>query len=248
MSDTLSTPHLATEKPKRFGYAVPILAVLSLPLVVSLSMPDPGEETRKPVIMEGFTEQSAVGRAKPELGNHGTAAFMVRMDQEFSRLKAFDPLHYTREPGLIGEALAAINQWAMLIQEAAALDLTPDQRERVLEFRREVIAGQKRFFPALRSQYGPTVQQKVAKHNVAVSTSDANHTTINFVGGMFGSVGYQQGFTEMMWPILRQLRFKKIQYWEYRTQDTSATWNILTPEDEVLVVWERHATGYRTVG
>ena len=247
MSDTLSTPHLATEKPKRFGYAVPILAALSLLFVVSLSRPDPDEETGKPVIMEGFTERSAVGRAKPELGNHGTAAFMVRVDQEFSRLKAFDPLHYTREPGLIGEALAAINQWAVLIQEAAALDLTPDQRERVLEFRREVIAGQKRFFPALRSQYGPAMQQKVAKHNVAVSTSDADHTTIDFVGGMFGSVGYQQGFTEIMWPILRQLRFKKIQYWEYRTQDTSAAWNILTPEDEVLVVWERDTTGYRTV-
>jgi hypothetical protein len=248
MSDTLSTPHLATEKPKRFSYAVPILAVLSLPLVVSLSMPGPDEETGKPAIMESFTEQSAVGRAKPERGNHGTAAFMVRMDQEFSRLKAFDPLHYTREPGLIGEALATINQWAVLIQEAAALDLTPGQRERVLDFRREVIAGQQRFFPTLRSQYGPAMQQKVAKHNVAVSTSDADHTTINFVGGMFGSVGYQQGFTETMWPILRQLRFKKIQYWEYRTQDTSAAWNILTPEDEVLVIWERHATGYRTVG
>jgi hypothetical protein len=248
MSDILSTPHLATEKPKRFGYAVPILAALSLLFVVSLSMPDPDEETGKPVIMESFTEQSAAARAEPERGNHGTAAFMARVDQEFSRLKAFDPVHYTREPGLVGEALAAINQWAVLIQEAAALDLMPDQRERVLEFRREVIAGQKRFFPALRSQYGPAMQQKVAKHNVAVSTSDADHTTIDFVGGMFGSVGYQQGFTEMMWPILRQLRFKKIQYWEYRTRDTCAAWNIVTPEDEVLVVWERHATGYRTVG
>ena len=247
MSDTLSTPHLATEKPKRFGYAVPILAVLSLPLVVSLSVPDPGEETRKPVIMEGFTEQSAVGRAKPERGNHGTAAFMVRIDQEFSRLNAFDPLHYAREPRLIGEALAAINQWAVLIEEAAALDLTPDQRRRVLDFRREVIAGQQRFFPALRSQYGPAIQQKVAKHNVAVSTSEADHTTIEFIGGMFGSVGYQQGFTEMMWPILRQLRFKTIQYREYRSQATFAAWNILSPEDEVLVVWERDTTGYRTV-
>ena len=53
---------------------------------------------------------------------------MVRVDQEFSRLNAFDPLHYTREPGLIGEALAVINQWPVLIQQAAALDLTPDQR------------------------------------------------------------------------------------------------------------------------
>jgi hypothetical protein len=247
MSDTLSTLHLPTKKPKRFGYAVPILAVLSLLLVVLLSMPDPNEETGKPVVMEGFTEQSSVSRAKPERGNHGTAAFMVRIDQEFSRLNAFDPLHYAREPRLIGEALAAINQWAVLIQEAAALDLTPDQRERVLEFHREVIAGQQRFFPALRSQYGPAMQQKVAKHNVAVSSSDAGDTTIDFVGGMFGSVGYQRGFTEMMWPILRQLRFKKIQYREYRTQDTVASWNILSPEDEVLVVWERDATGYRTV-
>ena len=105
-----------------------------------------------------------------------------------------------------------------------------------------MIAGQKRFFPALRSQYGPAVQQKVAKHNVAVSTSDADHATIDFVGGMFGSVGYQRGFTEMMWPILRQLRFKKIQYREYRTQDTFASWNIQSPEDDVLVVWERDAS------
>ena len=119
-------------------WVVPILAALSLLFVVSLSMPDPDEETGKLVIMEGFTEQSAVGRAEPERGNHGTAAFMVRVDQEFSRLTDFDPLHYTREPGLIGEALAAINQWAVLIEEAAALDLTPDQRRRVLDFRREV--------------------------------------------------------------------------------------------------------------
>ena len=247
MSHILNGPHLPREKPGRLGYTVLILAALSL-LAVSLGMPDHDEETGKPVVMEGFMEQSAVGWAKPAFVNPNTATFMGRVDREFSRLMAFDPLYYSREPGAIAEGLAVINQWAVLIQEAAALDLTPDQRERVLEFRREVIAGQKRFFPALRSQYGPTVQQKVAKHNVAVSTSDTDHTTIDFVGGMFGSVGYQRGFTEMMWPILRQLRFKKIQYREYRTQDTSATWNILTPEDEVLVVWERHATGYRTVG
>jgi hypothetical protein len=59
--------------------------------------------------------------------------------------------------------------------------------------------------------------------------------------------GYQQGFTEMMWPILRQLRFKRIQYREYRSQDTVATWNILSPEDEALVVWEHNAGGYHTV-
>ena len=197
--------------------------------------------------MEGFTEQSAVGWAKPAFVNPNTATFMGRVDQEFSRLMAFDPVYYTREPGAIAEGLAVINQWAVLIQEAAALDLTPDQRRRVLEFRREVIAGQQRFFPALRSHYGPAMQQKVAKHNVAVSTSDTDHTTIDFVGGMFGSVGYQRGFTEMMWPILRQLRFKKIQYREYRSQETFASWNILSPEDEVLVVWERDTTGYRTV-
>jgi hypothetical protein len=86
----------------------------------------------------------------------------------------------------------------VLIQEAAALNLTPDQRRRVLEFRREVIAGQQRFFPALRSHYGPAMQQKVAKHNVAVSTSETDHATIDFVGSMFASVGYQRGFTEMM--------------------------------------------------
>jgi hypothetical protein len=51
----------------------------------------------------------------------------------------------------------------------------------------------------------------------------------------------------MMWPILRQLRFKKIQYREYRTQDTFASWNIQSPEDDVLVVWERDASGYRVV-
>jgi hypothetical protein len=64
---------------------------------------------------------------------------------------------------------------------------------------------------------------------------------------MFGSVGYQRGFTEMMWPILRQLRFKKIQFREYRSQDTFASWNIQSPEDDVLVVWERDANEYRVV-
>ena len=223
MSHTLNGPHLPREKPGRLGYTVLILATLSLLLAVSLSMPDHGEETGKATVMEGFTEQSAVGWTKPAFVNPNTATFMGRVDQAFSRLMTFDPVYYTREPGAIAEGLAVINQWAVLIQEAAALDLTPDQRQHVLEFRRAVIAGQQRFFPALRSQYGPAMQQKVAKHNVAVSTSDAGDTTIDFVGGMFGSVGYQRGFTEMMWPILRQLRFKTIQYREYRSQDTFAS-------------------------
>jgi hypothetical protein len=246
MSHTLNGPHLPREKPGRLGYTVLILAALSL-LGVSLSMSDHGEETGKATVMEGITEQSAVGWAKPAFVNPNTATFMGRIDQEFSRLKAFDPVYYTRDPGAIAEGLAVINQRAVLIQEVAALNLTPDQRRRVLDFRREVIAGQQRFFPALRSQYGPAMQQKVAKHNVAVSTSDTDHTSIDFVGGMFGSVGYQRGFTEMMWPILRQLRFKKIQFREYRSQDTVASWNIVSPEDEVLVVWERDAGGYRVV-
>jgi hypothetical protein len=247
MSHALNAPHLLRKKWGRFGYAVLILVALSLLLVVLLSMPDPGEETGKFTVMEGFTGRSGVALAQPAFVNPNTATFMGRVDQEVGRLNAFDPLHYSRDPGTIGEALAVINQWAVLIQEAAALDLTPGQRRRVLEFRREVIAGQKRFFPTLRSQYGPAMQQKVAKHNVAVSTSDADHTTIDFVGGMFGSVGYQRGFTEMMWPILRQLRFKKIQFREYRSQDAYASWNIQSPEDGVLVIWERDAGGYRIV-
>src|SRR4051812_30472699 len=247
MSHTLNAPHLPRKQPGHLGYAVLILAALSLLLVVSLSMPDPDRKTGEPIVMEGVTKQSADGRAKPEFAKRETAAFMVRVDQEAGHLNAFDPLHYSRDLGTIGEGLAVINQWAVLIHEAAALDLTPEQRRRVLDFRREVIVGQKRFFPALRSHYGPAMQQKVARHNVAVSTSDTDHTTIDFVGSMFGSVGYQRGFTEMMWPILRQLRFKTIQYREYRSQATFAAWNILSPEDEVLVVWERDAAGYRTV-
>jgi hypothetical protein len=247
MSHVLNASHLPKKKPGRPGSVVLILAALSLLLVVLLSMPDPYAETGNPTVMEGFTGRSAVALTQPELANPRTATFMVRLEQEFGRLTAFDPLHYSRDPGTIAEGLAMINQWVVLIQEAAALDLTPDQRRRVLEFRDQVIAGQQRFFPTLRSLYGPAVQQKVAKHNVAVSTADADHTTIEFVGGMFGLAGYQQGFTEMMWPILRQLRFKRIQYREYRSQDTVAKWNILSPEDEALVVWERNGTGYRTV-
>jgi hypothetical protein len=247
MSHILNDPHLPKRKPERLGYAVLISVALSLLFVVLLSRPEPEKEIGKPITEGDLTERPAVVLVKSEPANQETASFMVRVDQAFNRLTTFDPLYYTREPGLIGEGLAAINQWAVLIEEAAALDLTPDQRRRVLDFRREVIAGQQRFFPALRSHYGPAIQQKVAKHNVAVSTSDTDHTTIDFVGGMFGSVGYQRGFTEMMWPILRQLRFKTIQYREYRSQDTFASWNILSPEDEVLVVWERDTTGYRTV-
>jgi hypothetical protein len=234
-------------KPRRPDSTVLILIVLSLLFGVMLNMPDADEETGKPIALGSLTEQSAIILIQSEPANQETAAFMVRVDQEFNRLAAFDPLYHTEEPGHIAEGLAVINHWAVLIQEAAALDLTPEQRQRVLEFRREVIAGQQRFFPALRSQYGPAVQQKVAKHNVAVSTVDADHATIEFVGGMFGSVGYQRGFTEMMWPILRQLRFKKIQFREYRSQDTFASWNIQSPEDDVLVVWERNASGYRVV-
>jgi hypothetical protein len=247
MSHALHAPHLPKKKPGRSGSAVLVLATLSLLPVLLLTMPNPDEQTGKPTVMEGFTRQSAVALAQPELASPQNATIMVRVEQEFSRLMAFDSLHYSRDLGTIGEGLAMINQWAVLIQQAAALDLTPDQRRRVLEFRREVIAGQQRFFPAMRSQYGPAVQQKVAKHNVAVSTADADHTTLEFVGGMFGSVGYQRGFTEMMWPILRQLRFKKIQFREYRSQDTFASWNIQSPEDDLLVVWERDANEYRVV-
>ena len=247
MSHALHAPHLPKKKLGRSGSAVLILAALSLIPILLLSMPDAVEETGKPTVMGGTTEQSAVVLAKPELANTKTATFMVRVEQEFKRLTSFNPFHYSRDLETIGEALAVINQWPVLIQQAAALDLTPDQRRRVLEFRREVIAGQQRFFPTLRSQYGPAMQQKVAKHNVAVATADADHATIEFVGGMFGSVGYQRGFTEMMWPILRQLRFKKIQFREYRSQDTFASWNILSPEDDVLVVWERDANEYRVV-
>jgi hypothetical protein len=234
-------------KPRRPDSAVLILIVLSLLFGVMLSMLHAAEETGKPIALGSFTEQSAIILIQSKPSNQETAAFMVQVDQEFERLTAFDPFHYSRDLETIGEALAVINQWPVLIQQAAALDLTPDQRRRVLEFRHEVIAGQKHFFPTLRNDYGPAVQQKVAKHNVAVSTSETDHTIIEFVGGMFGSVGYQRGFTEMMWPILRQLRFKKVQFREYRSQGTFASWNIQSPEDGVLVVWERDASEYRVV-
>jgi hypothetical protein len=247
MSHTLDAPHLLKKKPRRLDYAVLVAVALSLLLVVLFIKPEPEEETGKPIALGNLAEQSVVVLVKSDPANQETAAFMIRVDQEFSRLTAFDPLYHTEEPGHIAEGLAVINHWAVLIQEAATLDLTPDQRLRVLEFRREVIAGQKHFFPTMRSQYGPAMQQKVAKHNVAVSTSETEHTTIDFVGSMFASVGYQRGFTEMMWPILRQLRFKKIQFREYRSQDTFASWNIQSPEDDVLVVWERNASGHRVV-
>ena len=247
MSHTLNAPHPPRRTPRPLGYAAVILAALSPMLLVSLGMPGAGEDTGKPAAMEGLVGQPAVAWTPPGLAKHGTAALMAQVDHEFGRLGAFDPLDHAGEPGAVGEELAVINQWAVLVEEATALDLAPDQRRRVLEFRRQVIAGQKRFLPALRSQFGPAVQGKVAGHDVAVSTSEADHTTIGFLGGMFGSAGYQQGFTETLWPVLRQLRFKRIEYREHRFRDTAASWNILTPEDDALVVWERDAAGYRTV-
>jgi hypothetical protein len=77
MSHALNAPHLLRKKWGRFGYAVLILVALSLLLVVLLSMPDPGEETGKSTVMEGFTGRSSVALVQPELANPKTATFMV---------------------------------------------------------------------------------------------------------------------------------------------------------------------------
>jgi hypothetical protein len=76
MSHTLNGLHLPKRKPGRLGYTVLILTALSL-LAVSLSMPNPGEETGKSTVMEGFTGRSSVALVQPELANPKTATFMV---------------------------------------------------------------------------------------------------------------------------------------------------------------------------
>lgn len=103
------------------------------------------------------------------------------------------------------------------------------------ELKKKLIAKQVSEYPKMRNAYADFAGTTLWEQDIDVSSSGTGNTTITFVGAIFAS---NKGIDAVQTPLedmLKELRFKRVNYKWYSGEDDYTYFNLKTPTDSALL-------------
>lgn len=158
----------------------------------------------------------------------------AKVIREIEGIKKFNGSIYRDDISSLQIEIATFATWAKIIGEAD-YSLDKEINDLGTTLKSKVIALQKIEFPKMRKNYGEILKKKLWSQDISVSTKNTGHTTLEFIGGIFASNQNKQDFQETLNDILRQLRFKRVNYKWYKYDDEYTYYSMKTEKDGELV-------------
>lgn len=92
-------------------------------------------------------------------------------------------------------------------------------------------------FPLLRIAYKEAIYQKLWVENIETNVIGKGNRTIQFTGALFANNKNKQDTQNTLSNVLRQFRFKKVNYKWYKYDDEYTYYDMDTPNDNELVTF-----------
>jgi len=134
-------------------------------------------------------------------------------------------------------ATGLFTSYAIMINKSKQYDLNKDEKNKVQDFKKKVIARQLVQFPKIRHAFYPIANQSMKRHNISIETFGRRSVIIQFVGNSFREDIIKETFQEMMLSDLRIMRFKQSRYKQNNDQDHYVNYPIQSPNDDRLIIW-----------
>lgn len=134
--------------------------------------------------------------------------------------------------------LKALNAASQVLLNAKDYQLNAEQQQALKTLRKSLVEKQKAGFPNMRDAFGPVVRKMLWEVDITAKTTGAGYRTIKLTGGWFALNRNIKQVQEDMLPMLNRLRFKRA---EYRWSDIANKYQyyeLETPADDELVVWQ----------
>jgi hypothetical protein len=212
----------------KFG-CLPIILIFVLTIIISIFSDD--KNSKKKNIEEKNIE---IITSKIESNDEKLKEQLIR-EIEFIN-KGIDFSNYRDEIQSIQMEIILFGAWAKNIEEAKSSD--NDEIKKLgekLEIKVKNI--QIKEFPILRKSYCKAIYQKLWIENIETSILGKGNKTIQFTGGIFANNKNKQETQNTLSDILRQFRFKRVNYKWYEYDDDFTYYEIDTPNDDELVTF-----------
>lgn len=133
--------------------------------------------------------------------------------------------------------LSLLNNFARTLFDTTHGDsLTAAQQAQVATFRTKLVSLQQRTLPIIRKAYGKIIGDKLWEHDVTARVLDDGNRTIEFVGWFFAAHRNIKDMNENIWPMVRKLRFTRVQYrW---MKDGDMTFFTTKGSDSEVLTWD----------
>jgi hypothetical protein len=204
-------------------HALSAILVLAL-IVLALSSSD-SRSTSKPAAATPAPRPVAVTDEQ----------LLSELESEAASLNSFnsDGWLLQGKDGVLTE-LSVFDKWADLLTTA---DVRADARVKkaAIQLRQRVGALQQKEFPKMRKAWASDVNNTMWEHDVTAQVLGSKATTLSLVGGAFAANRNIKAVQETLSPILRRLRFRRLQFKWIPSASEYTYYNYDVPEDNVVV-------------
>jgi len=132
--------------------------------------------------------------------------------------------------------IETFNAGATAIRDASTLELSADDRAKVIALRAGLVGRQLQTFPLMRKQIGPIMGRDLWEADVTAETFGARYATAQFVGGTFAAHHNIAVAEDKIYPLLMRLRFKRAQYKWIPSEEQYTYYKVDSPADGALAV------------
>ena len=237
-------------KRKPMGCGTGILIIIALIWIASLF--NSGSEVDRPTYDDKHTsnnDKSGINQeltdTKQNLSSQIKSSeltdkekFIEQLEREIKAIDKIEIKKFTESVDMIMMGYVLFSAYCMVIDEGSKYELTDDELKKLNTFKKKVRNAQIKYLPKLRDAYGPATRDVLWEHDMSSRTIGTGYRTIEFVGAVFAANRNIKDFHNEVHSVLYQLRFKQARYKWYKGADEYTYYDIDSPDDSALVIWE----------
>lgn len=188
---------------------------------------------------DSATEPDTTAKSEPEVD----VAAELEALRESLDLKASE---CTQNKAAILLCMASFNAGSTKVQTILE-EGDVQQQKQARKLAKDLSRLQSRLFPKMRDAYGPAVRKALWENDMGARTIGKGYRIIEIWGGAFAANRNKQSFQDGVQGVLYKLRFNQSRYRWYKEADEFTYYDMDTPADGDLVVWEGEGTSFAHV-
>ncbi len=137
----------------------------------------------------------------------------------------------------VGVLLSKIDGLVVDIKDGDDLPLSPAQLTARGQLVATVSAKQRTLFPVMRKHYADGLGAKLFRRDIRVTASGPRSSVLRLTGGMFSLNANIEDMQKELEPVVRPLRFAKVEYRWSSYFDETVSYRLHPPADETVGQW-----------
>ena len=223
------------------GFSAIVLSTLSGPQ--QPFGPPPASTTassKAPAATPAGSEASAANQSSTaSTTSDQKARYIAQLHREVASLeRGFNIAPYLDSKDNVMMGLVLFSAWATIYEEGKKYELSDEDEALRRKLRNLVLAAQQKALPRLRKAWSQALNKSLWEVDITASALGGRSETLELVGAIYAANANKRSSMKELWEALMLLRFKRIQFKWFKYEDEFTYWQVPSPTDKDLIVWE----------